>query len=122
MDALKIVHKYEDEACPASDPPAGISDIPLFDSFFNHPEDWERIHVHLCGVLPECDDPECDDPECDAKPTSKTDGIKSLSLFSRSVNASVKFETVGKDTGSTDYFNVGEHSFKVSKYAMKTKM
>ena len=107
MEALKIVldNAYEDHADSKSDPPAGFAKIPLYSSFLNQPEDWERIHVHLSGVRPERDD----------QPTSRTDGIKSLSSFLTSVNPSVKVETVGKDTGSTDYFDVGVHSFTVSK-------
>ena len=47
MTALKIIHAFEDEADPASDPPSGIADIPLWNCFLNNENHWEWIHVHL---------------------------------------------------------------------------
>jgi len=87
-----------------------LSGVPTLHSFFEAPELYERYHIHLIGV----------------RPTAKTlegggkGGIgKRRNLFGtpRIIDAIsdpyVTLCTVGPDTGSTEYFAIGSHTFPV---------
>ena len=96
----------------SADPPAVIDEIKLYKDFFTNQELYQRIHVHVIGVRPK-------DPN-DSNARLKAVGLFGFPrLFSsyRSklapMSASVKVETFGPDTLSTDYFDIGKHSFLV---------
>ncbi len=73
-----------------------LSGIPTLQSFFETPELYERYHIHLIGVRPKVEGGE---------------GIKNA--FCDVVDPYVKVNTFGKDTGSTDFFEIGSHTFPV---------
>ncbi len=106
-DVLTIKKEGEDAPLRDVDPPAIMDEIPLYHDFFTNPELYQRIHVHLIGVRAK------DPKDSDA-------GLRAKSLIGqhesmiRHVNASVTVETVGENTGSTDYFEIGKNEFLVS--------
>ena len=89
----------------ASDPPAVIDSIPLYSDFFKLPETYQRIHVHLIGVRPK-------DPKDEKAGLHATTYFGYRSFF-RHVNPFVVVETYGANTGSTDWFPIGQHKFLV---------
>ena len=95
-----------------ADPPSIIDKIPLYNDFFTRPELYQRIHVHLVGVRAK-------DPE------DSNAGLHAKSLFGqgesllRNIHPSVTVDTFGANTGSTDYFPIGEHTFLVSTRTLK---
>jgi len=85
-----------------SDEP-NYTSIPLYEDYFHHHEKYERFHVHLVGLV---------------SSSNQGDAIKvRRNIFGRPkvidavADPYVTVETVGDDTGSTEYFPVGKHKF-----------
>jgi alpha-beta hydrolase superfamily lysophospholipase len=80
----------------------GISAVPIYNDFFNHPDLYSRIHLHLIGIV---------------------GGSKAIShrknrlgwnrLVDGVADPYVEVEVVGDDLGSTDYFPIAKHTFPV---------
>ena len=87
-----------------------ISAVPVYDDFFHKHESYERYHIHVVGL---------------ASSSSSSSTAESHALqvrrgwfgVPRIVDAIadpfVTVETVGSDTGSTDYFPIGKYQFPV---------
>lgn len=97
---LLTIKTPNEVAVESADPPANIDKIPLYSDFFTKPELYQRIHVHLVGVRP-------------TDPADSYAGVYAGGLFGSyyNVSPSATVETYGPNTGSTDYFDVGKHTF-----------
>lgn len=88
----------------SEDPFPDLSHVPAYDSFFNHHSQYTRYHIHLIGA-------EAQDGG------AAIDKRRNRFGRPRAVDAVadpyVTVETVGKDTGSTSYFPIGKHKFRV---------
>jgi predicted nucleic acid-binding protein len=81
-----------------------FKDIPIYDSFFEEPEKYERYHIHLIGLR---------------NSSGSTEGgianRRSIFGFPRVFDAVAHpyaiVETFGSDTGSADHFPIGKHTF-----------
>lgn len=73
--------------------------VPEYKDFFECPEKFERIHMHLNGVR--------------VKAGADKDSFVGQSFFGvkHSITPYVISKAVGKDTGSTDFFDIGTHEF-----------
>jgi hypothetical protein len=78
-----------------------LSGVPTLHSFFETPELYERYHIHLVGVRPTVEG------GCIANKT----GFKGL--LAPVTDPYVTLSTVGPDTGSTEYFLIGNHTSAV---------
>jgi len=100
-----ITCKLPGEICaPEADPPSCLNDIPLFKDFFSRRDLYHRVHVHVVGVR----------PKKDAKNSDAEISKHGLVRFGH-FDPLVVAKTVGPDTGSTDYFPVGKHTFTTQK-------
>mmetsp|Transcript_14204 Transcript_14204/g.20718 ORF Transcript_14204/g.20718 Transcript_14204/m.20718 type:complete len:404 (+) Transcript_14204:57-1268(+) len=75
---------------------------PVYKEFFEQPELYERYHIHLVGVRPSNQDDGIDIRKSFLGIPSPLDPIP---------DPYVVVETVGPDTGSTDYFPIGMTRF-----------
>jgi hypothetical protein len=87
---------------------------PIFQSFFEEHDAYERFHIHFVGVRPK--------NHTTSTGTSTTSGgiedrqnmLGGTAIFDTVPDPYVLVETIGPDTGSnTDYFPIGVHKFPV---------
>ena len=108
--------KHRDIGHPRSAQPS-LEHVPAYHQFMTRPELFMRIHIHLVGVRAKASGPHASIRGPSAKGgaigprRSKTLGSKHL--LDSVADPYVTIETVGKDTGSTDYFDVGSYKSAV---------
>ena len=77
--------------------------VPEYKDFFECPEKFERIEMHMTGVRVKAD---ADKGSFVGQPSC---------LFKKStISPHLISKTIGDDTGSTDFFEIGTHEFLVS--------
>ena len=80
-----------------------LSDTPLYQDFFEHHEEYARIHIHLVGLV------------SSSRDTAALDKRRNRFGRPRVVDAVadpfVTVQTLGADTGSSDHFPIGKHTF-----------
>lgn len=106
VDSLTAV--FEDEvAAPEANPPSTLESIPAYREFFNEPELFQRIHVHLVGLRVK--------DQHASKPQKSMFGrlfdVIGFGDKYASMNAIVVADVEGADTGSTNFFPIGKHEF-----------
>jgi hypothetical protein len=89
------------------DPFPDLSRVPVYDSFFNHPEEYQRYHIHLIGAEKNQDGGVAID--------KRRNQFGRPRVVDAIADPYVTVETVGdqNNTGSTSYFPVGKHTFPV---------
>jgi hypothetical protein len=91
------------------DPFPDLSHVPVYDSFFNHPEEYQRYHIHLIGAE--------SDQDGGAALDKRRNRFGRPRIVDAVADPYVTVKTVGdhekSDTGSTSYFPIGEHTFPV---------
>jgi len=114
IEEVLTIKSTNEVAAPEADPPSSaLENISSYQDFFTRPELYERIHVHLVGVRAKKGDGKgtASNPDKAGIPTRNIFGFHSL--FS-TVDPLVVVETVGLNTGSSDFFPIGKHEFAVS--------
>jgi hypothetical protein len=82
-----------------------FSAVPVYQTFFEQPELYERYHIHLIGLTGEA-----------GKGIKKSrNRLGFINVLDAVTDPYVTVETFGEDTGSTDYFKIGAHKFPVLK-------
>jgi hypothetical protein len=82
-----------------------LSGVPTLQTFFESPELYERYHIHLIGVRPA--------EEGGQGLGNRRNMFGTPRLVDPVADPYVTVATVGADTGSTDYFAIGKHTFPV---------
>jgi len=90
----------------ASDPPTNLDEIPLYKDFFTRPDLYQRVHIHIVGIRPT-------DPTDDGCGLNNTNLVRACLKFGKKhiVEPCVKAKAYGENTGSTEYFKIGECTF-----------
>jgi alpha-beta hydrolase superfamily lysophospholipase len=95
------------------DPFPDLSHVPAYDSFFNHPEEYQRYHIHLIGA----ENIQSDGRGAAAAIDKRRNRLGRPRVVDTVADPYVIVETVGdnegNDTGSTSYFPIGKHTFPV---------
>ena len=97
VEALTIKNPGE-VAADNADPPEGLEAVPVYKEFFAEHEKFQRIHVHLIGVRAK------DGEDVNA-------GVFKAPFFKK---LKLQVDTYGEDTGSTDFFPIGQYTTLVS--------
>jgi len=90
-------------AAEIADVPSVIEEVPTYQEFYGQHELFQRILVEINCIRPK------DSSNTSAGITNKYLGLNIPFLSSASLDVTV--ETYGPDTGSTEYFNIGKHTF-----------
>lgn len=108
MTDMLTIKNAGDISDPAADPPAALFDVDVYNQFFNNPEKYNKYHVHLVGAR--------------ARPGAVAPGCKAINSSCFNLFTTVAtpdpmavVETIGVDTGSTNYFPIGKHNYGVQK-------
>jgi hypothetical protein len=88
-----------------------FSAVPVYQTFFEQPELYERYHIHLIGLTT---GEETTDTTAAGIPKSRN-RLGFVKVRDAVVDPYVTVETFGTDTGSTEYFTIGWHTFPVLK-------
>jgi hypothetical protein len=80
-----------------------FSAVPVYQTFFEQPELYERYHIHLIGLT----------GEAGSGIQKSRNRLGFIKLRDAVTDPYVTVETFGEDTGSTDYFGIGMHKFPV---------
>jgi hypothetical protein len=84
-----------------------FSAVPVYQTFFEQPELYERYHIHLIGLTA---------GETGAAGISQSrNRLGFVNVLDAVADPYVTVETFGTDTGSTEYFDIGKHKFPVLK-------
>ena len=87
-----------------------FSDVKEYEDFFQRPELFERIHLHLLGVRVK-------------KGADKNSHLGQPGFFSDgTIKSHVISKTIGDQTGSTDFFEIGTHEFIVGRHGIIFKI
>jgi hypothetical protein len=87
-----------------------FKDIPIYDSFFEEPEKYERYHIHLLGVVNSSGS-----TEGGIAPRRSLWNLYGYTRLFAVADPYATVETFGSDTGSSDYFPIGKHTFATLK-------
>jgi hypothetical protein len=93
-----------------------FADTPIFQSFFEEHDAYERYHIHLVGVRPKNHTTSTGTGTCTTSGGigDRQNMFGGTAIFDTLPDPYVLVETIGPDTGSnTDYFPIGVHTFPV---------